>query len=149
MLTGLDGVEGREGFVVVAACNHPDKLDPALVRSGRLDRHIAIPLPDHEALALILREHLGADLPELPLSKAALVASDVTGADCERAATFNDLMDEVGVSDTHTDEELRVVAVHETGHGVARCELPPSTLRTFTLRPGTGTGGSITSEETA
>ncbi len=163
LLAEMDGVEGREGVVVVAACNHPDKLDPALVRSGRLDRHIGISLPDQEALALILHEHLGDDLPGVSLAGAALAAAGVTGADCERfvrgvrrrareakrAATLDDLMEEIGGSDTRTDEELRVAAVHEAGHGVARCELLPGTLRAVTLRPGNGTGGSTASEDTA
>jgi cell division protease FtsH len=46
LLEGLDGYERREGVVVIAACNDPSRLDPALVRAGRLDRHIEIPLPD-------------------------------------------------------------------------------------------------------
>lgn len=84
LLSEIDGVEGLEGVVMLAACNHPERLDPALVRSGRLDHHIRIRLPDRTALARILREHLGTDLPGEDLSGAALLASGSSGADCER-----------------------------------------------------------------
>lgn len=46
LLECIDGAEGREGVVVVGACNHPDKIDAALTRVGRLDRHIRIHLSD-------------------------------------------------------------------------------------------------------
>ncbi len=53
LLAEIDGVEGREGVVVIGACNHPEKLDPALIRSGRFDRHIRLSLPDRPALSAI------------------------------------------------------------------------------------------------
>lgn len=84
LLEELDGIGGREGVVVVGACNHPGRLDPAITRSGRLDRAIAIPVPDQQALVRILRHHLGVDLPDVGLSTAALLALGGTGADCER-----------------------------------------------------------------
>lgn len=68
LIAELDDAEGREGIVVIAASNHPGKLDPALLRSGRLDRHIRIRLPKAPALALILREHLGDELGDVSLS---------------------------------------------------------------------------------
>ncbi|WP_328804124.1 ATP-binding protein [Roseibium aggregatum] len=49
LLECLDGVEDREGVVVVGACNHPHRIDPALLRPGRLERTVLIPLPDEEA----------------------------------------------------------------------------------------------------
>lgn len=55
LLTEIDGVEGQDGVVLVAACNDPARLDPALVRAGRLDRHIRVHMPDRRALASILR----------------------------------------------------------------------------------------------
>lgn len=58
----LDGVGKSEGVIVVGATNHPDKIDPALRRSGRLERHIVIPQPDGAALTRILAHHLGDDL---------------------------------------------------------------------------------------
>ena len=62
MLELLDGASSRDGVVIVGATNIPDKIDPALLRSGRLERHITIPKPDRNALAGILAHHLGADL---------------------------------------------------------------------------------------
>ena len=84
LLEQLDGFERREGVVVVAACNDPSRLDPALIRSGRLDHHIVIPLPDVPALVGIFRAHLGADLAGTDLRTAALAARGHTGADVER-----------------------------------------------------------------
>ncbi|WP_144578060.1 AAA family ATPase [Agrobacterium sp. DE0009] len=49
-------------MIVVAATNLPEKIDPALLRSGRLEKHVAIPMPDMEALTGILAHHLGDDL---------------------------------------------------------------------------------------
>ena len=61
----LDGVTAHEGVIVVGATNRPENLDPALLRSGRLERHVRIGLPDTEALVGILAHHLGEDLHRL------------------------------------------------------------------------------------
>lgn len=61
----IDGAAKTEGVIIVAATNLPDKLDPALLRSGRLERHVQIPRPDLKALTGILAHHLGADLPNI------------------------------------------------------------------------------------
>ncbi|KZS56949.1 ATP-binding protein [Rhizobium anhuiense] len=62
LLELLDGTAKTDGVIVVAATNLPEKIDPALLRSGRLEKHVAIPMPDMEALIGILAHHLGADL---------------------------------------------------------------------------------------
>jgi hypothetical protein len=62
LLELLDGALKSEGVIVVAATNIPDRIDAALLRSGRLEKHVAIPSPDAEALAGILAHHLGSDL---------------------------------------------------------------------------------------
>ena len=62
LLAEIDGVESRAGVVLVAACNHPDRLDPALIRSGRLDRHIRIALPDLIISDLNMPEMSGFEL---------------------------------------------------------------------------------------
>ncbi|MEP3435849.1 MAG: ATP-binding protein [Hoeflea sp.] len=58
----LDGASKTEGVIVVGATNRPDKIDPALLRSGRLEKHIVIPQPDTAALVTIIAHHLGSDL---------------------------------------------------------------------------------------
>jgi cell division protease FtsH len=62
MLELLDGASKTEGVIVVGATNNPEKIDAALLRSGRLERHIMIPMPDTEALIGIIAHHLGSDL---------------------------------------------------------------------------------------
>ena len=147
LLAEIDGASSGQGVIVVGACNHPDKLDPALLRSGRLDRHIRIRLPGRSALAAILREHLGADLDGQDLSGAALAACGATGADCEkfvRAARRRaraagrevapaDLLEEIGGSDDRSPGDLRIAAVHEAGHAVAACALRPGWLEMVTI----------------
>ena len=159
LLAEVDGVEGREGVILVAACNHPDKLDPALVRSGRLDRHIRVQLPGRRALASILREHLGDDLAGEDLDKAALAASGSSGADCERLVRgarrrareakrtmmVADLMNEIGGGDGRSATELWLAAVHEAGHAVAGCQIQPGMVQAVTLRASGSSGGGTVS----
>lgn len=161
LLAELDGVEARPGVILVAACNHPERLDPALVRSGRLDRHIRIGLPDQGALARILREHLGDDLPNACLAGVALAAAGMSGADCEgvvrgarrrarmasRPVQLSDVVAEIGGVDERSPAELRRVAVHEAGHAVATCVLSPGTLQAVTLRATGSLGGSTRSSQ--
>lgn len=155
LLALIDGVEGREGVILLGACNHPFKLDPALVRSGRLDRHVTIGLPDTAALARILREHLGGDLAGTDLSGLALLAAGSTGADCERlvrgarrrartakrAMSFEDLAEEVGGA-APSERDLRVAAIHEAGHAVTILARRPGDLQAVALRSlGDGAAG--------
>jgi cell division protease FtsH len=136
LLEQLDGFERREGVVVVAACNDPSRLDPALVRAGRLDHHI--PLPDVPALIGIFRVHLGADLAGADLRAAALAARGHTGADVERwvrvaqrtariagrPLTLQDLIEAVrgGKSEWPADVRRRI-ACHEAGHAIVQLAL--------------------------
>ncbi len=157
-LEHLDGVAGREGVVVIAACNHPDRLDPAIVRSGRLDRTIAIPLPDRSALSKILRHHLGGDLATTDLSYAATLAQGSTGADCERwvrgarrrarhqgrPVVVDDLLSEIRGTSMSLPREWRYCyAVHEAGHAVAVLDDRPGDLTMVTVRQTATTGGGI------
>jgi hypothetical protein len=74
LLELLDGTSKTEGVVVIAATNLPEKIDPALLRSGRLEKHVAIPMPDTEGLVGILTQHLGADLADV-LATAPLASA--------------------------------------------------------------------------
>ena len=131
-------------------------MDPALRRSGRLDRHIAIRLPDLEALALILREHLGDDLEGEDLAGMALLALGSTGADIERSVrgarraarissrpmTPADLLAEIGGREERSEGALRLAAVHEAGHVVAAVEFG-FPVAGVNLRPDAIRGGAV------
>lgn len=159
LLAEVDGAGGREGVVVIGACNHPDKLDPALVRAGRLDRHIHVGLPDTAALVKIIREHLGSDLPGADLSFVALAAAGATGADCEqivrgarrrarvagRPMEVQDLGEEVLGDGDASEADRWTAAVHEAGHAVAECILRPGSLMAVSLRGGAASGGRAVS----
>jgi cell division protease FtsH len=134
LLECLDGFDRREGVVVIAACNDPSRLDPALVRSGRLDRHIEIPLPDVPSLVGILRTHLAVDLAGTDLREVALAARGGTGADVERFVreargrarragrpiSLQDLLSAVRNGQREWPSDLRRrVAYHEAGHAIA------------------------------
>ncbi|WP_292492059.1 ATP-binding protein [Mesorhizobium sp.] len=84
LLECIDGADGREGVTVVGACNHPHKLDAALVRAGRLDRHVHIPLPDQQGREGILRWHLQGLLPDADLSGIAAKTAGWNGASLEQ-----------------------------------------------------------------
>jgi hypothetical protein len=71
LLELLDGAVRSEGLVIVGATNHPDMIDPAIRRSGRLETHIEIPLPDVDALVGILVHHLGTDCPNVIATRPA------------------------------------------------------------------------------
>jgi cell division protease FtsH len=158
LLECLDGFERREGVVVIAACNDPSRLDPALVRSGRLDRHIEIPLPDVPALVGILRTHLTADLVGTDLREVALAARGGTGADVERFVrearrrarltnrpiNLADLLDAVrnGQPEWPVDVRRRV-AYHEAGHAIALLALGIAEPKALSIG---GTGGLAESD---
>ncbi len=158
ILTCLDGFDRREGVVVIAACNDPSRLDPALVRSGRLDRHIEIPLPDIPALVGIFRTHLGDDLPDVNLRGPALAARGGTGADVERfvrdarrqARLANrqlelvDLLAAVRSGEPEWPADVRHrVAYHEAGHAIALLALGIGEPKALSIG---GTGGLAESD---
>ncbi|WP_120009764.1 AAA family ATPase [Teichococcus vastitatis] len=161
LLEQLDGVGGREGVVVVGASNHPEMIDPAILRAGRLDRLITIPLPDRQALAAILRVHLGEDLAGADLARAALHAQGGTGADCakwvrgarrrarhgRRPVVLDDLLAEIrGAVTMRPEQERRVAAVHEAGHALVQVLEQPGSLRHVSIREDAHSGGHTLSE---
>jgi hypothetical protein len=129
----LAGIEDRPGVVVVSATNHPEKIDAAVRRAGRLDRTITIEKPDIENLVGILQFHLKGDLQNVDLLPVALAARGGTGADVEawvrrakgkarrvqRVVTVQDLLVEIRGSRNAFPDRLRhAIAVHEAGHVV-------------------------------
>jgi ATP-dependent Zn protease len=134
LLQELDGIAGREGVVVIAACNRPDRLDPALVRAGRLDTKITIELPSINELAGIIRFHLGKDLAGEDLRPVAISACGMTGADIEklvreahrrargdkRNLELADLFETLDADTAGIPLDcLKRVALHEAGHAAA------------------------------
>jgi cell division protease FtsH len=98
MLELLDGASKTEGVIVVGATNNPEKIDAALLRSGRLERHIMIPPPDTEALIGIIAHHLGSDLEAVLRSHAGNGLAELLEATASRTG----LLDSIGNDDEHT-----------------------------------------------
>jgi len=149
LLAEMDGFEAAEGIVVLAATNRPDILDPALLRAGRFDRQVVIPLPTLDERKGILAVHCrgkqvaadvdldavargtpgmsGADLENL-VNEAALIAvrrgdTQITAADVD-AARDRVLLGLRRTSLVLSDEEKHIVAYHEAGHAVLAHLLP-------------------------
>ena len=149
LLVEMDGFEGNEGIIVIAATNRPDVLDPALLRPGRFDRQVVVPLPDVRGREQILKVHMrkvpladnvkpaviargtpgfsGADLANL-VNEAALFAArgnkrSVTMEEFERAKD-KIMMGAERRSLVMTEEEKRNTAYHESGHAIVGLSVP-------------------------
>ncbi|WP_066467678.1 AAA family ATPase [Bosea sp. WAO] len=137
LLECIDGAERREGVIVVGACNFPQRLDAALVRPGRLDRHIRIPLPDGAARDGILRWHLAGGIQGGDLSAVINRTEGWSGAALEqlvrdarrsarrarRTISAADLEAHLPPTIAFPDQMLRRAAVHEAGHAIAAVAL--------------------------
>ncbi|GCE20434.1 hypothetical protein KDK_42340 [Dictyobacter kobayashii] len=94
LLTEMDGIEGREGVIVLAATNRPDMIDPALLRPGRFDLGVELQYPDEEERRAIFAVHLRERpiAPEVTIEELARITPGRSGADieaiCRRAALF-------------------------------------------------------------
>jgi len=151
LLVEMDGFEGNEGIIIIAATNRPDVLDPALLRPGRFDRQVVVPLPDVKGRLEILKVHTrnipvdesvnldkiargapgfsGADLANL-VNEAALLAArnsktKVENSDLE-AAKDKVLMGVERRSMIISEEEKKNTAYHEAGHALV-AKLTPGT----------------------
>ncbi|MBY5704136.1 AAA family ATPase [Rhizobium leguminosarum] len=132
LLECLDGVEGREGVVVVGACNHPNRIDPALIRSGRLEKHVYFPLPNAEARAEILAFHLPSLADHASLKEIAARLPGTSGADLERLSrdarriarrerrgvTIDDLRGKIESLPVLNEGYQLHIAIHEAGHAL-------------------------------
>ena len=98
LLSSLDGVEGMEGVIVVAATNRPEMIDPALMRSGRFERVLHIPPPDRDSRSAILKIHTkNMPLGKFKIDDLAATMENYTGADIEavcREAALISMRDE-------------------------------------------------------
>ncbi len=117
LLSEMDGLEGLEGVVVIGATNRPDALDPALMRPGRFDRHIYVPMPDMEARLQILKVHT-KNMPlakDVDLKNVAEKTENYSGADLEalcREAAIIALRENINakkVTMKHFEEALKII----------------------------------------
>lgn len=137
LLELLDGAAGREGVVVIAATNRPGDIDEALLRPGRLDRHLQIGMPDLAARERILLAHSRSQLPQEELGEVAAATSGYSGAalrqlarDARRIARKerrelrgSDFMSIVPPVQALTRQERWTACIHEAGHAVVGVEL--------------------------
>ncbi|OWV90376.1 AAA family ATPase [Rhizobium sp. R693] len=133
----LDGFHGREGVVVVAACNNADRLDPAIRRAGRLDRHYQIKLPDTQSRLSILHFHSGIELDPSQADMFCMATEGFSGADIEQLARdarraarrHREVLSGIHViAQLRTlrelsDDFVRNLAVHEAGHALVAMEI--------------------------
>ncbi len=167
LLVEMDGFEGNEGIIVMAATNRKDILDPALLRPGRFDRQIVVNYPDVKGREEILKVHsknkplapdvdlkviakttqqfTGADLENL-LNEAALLAARhnrkaITEADIEEA-TVKVVSGPEKKSHLVTERDRKITAYHEAGHAVAIYNLPDTEkVHMVTIIPRGDAGG--------
>lgn len=151
LLVEMDGFEANEGIIIIAATNRPDVLDPALLRPGRFDRQVVVPIPDIEGREKILSVHMkkvplapdvnprtiargtpgfsGADLANL-VNEAALLAAR-RNKRLVAMQEFEDAKDKVMMgaerrSMVMTDDEKKMTAYHEAGHALVSVHEPAS-----------------------
>jgi cell division protease FtsH len=151
LLVEMDGFEANEGIIIIAATNRPDVLDPALLRPGRFDRQVVVPIPDIEGREKILAVHMkkvplapdvnprtiargtpgfsGADLANL-VNEAALLAAR-RNKRLVAMQEFEDAKDKVMMgaerrSMVMTDDEKKMTAYHEAGHAIVAVHEPAS-----------------------
>lgn len=107
LLVEMDGFEGNEGVIVIAATNRPDVLDPALLRPGRFDRQVVVPLPDIRGREQILRVHLG----KVPMDANVDVMAIARGTPGFSGADLANLVNEAALFAARADK--RKVTIHE------------------------------------
>jgi len=149
LLVEMDGFEGNEGVIVIAATNRPDVLDPALLRPGRFDRQVVVPLPDMRGREQILKVHMrkvpvsdnvnakniargtpgfsGADLANL-VNEAALFAARANKRLVEmdefEKAKDKIMMGAERKSMVMSEDEKKLTAYHEAGHAIVGLKVP-------------------------
>ncbi len=163
LLTEMDGFEGNNGVIILAATNRPESLDPALTRPGRFDRRVPVELPDLKGREEILKVHARKIkvAEDVDYNKIARMASGASGAelanivneaalravrDGRRFATQSDLEESIEVviagyqkkNAILTDQEKWTVAYHEIGHAlVAALQTHSAPVQKITIIPRT------------
>ena len=163
LLTEMDGFEGNNGVIILAATNRPESLDPALTRPGRFDRRVPVELPDLQGREAILKVHARKIkvAEDVDFNKIARMASGASGAelanivneaalravrDGRRFATQSDLEESIEVviagyqkkNAIMTDHEKKIVSYHEIGHAlVAALQTHSAPVQKITIVPRT------------
>ena len=163
LLTEMDGFEGNNGVIILAATNRPESLDPALTRPGRFDRRVPVELPDLKGREAILQVHAKKIkvAEDVDFNKIARMASGASGAELanivneaalravrggRRFATQADLEESIEVviagyqkkNAIMTDEEKKIVSYHEIGHAlVAAMQTHSAPVQKITIVPRT------------
>ena len=163
LLTEMDGFEGNNGVIILAATNRPESLDPALTRPGRFDRRVPVELPDLKGREAILRVHASKIkvAPGVDFEKIARMASGASGAElanivneaalravrtgrkCANQTDFEESIEVViaGYQKKNailTDKEKCIVAYHEIGHAlVAAKQTNTAPVQKITIIPRT------------
>ena len=163
LLTEMDGFEGNNGVIILAATNRPESLDPALTRPGRFDRRVPVELPDLKGREDILKVHARKIkvAEDVDFNKIARMASGASGAelanivneaalravrDGRRFATQADLEESIEVviagyqkkNAIMTDHEKKIVSYHEIGHAlVAAMQSHSAPVQKITIVPRT------------
>ena len=163
LLTEMDGFEGNNGVIILAATNRPEALDPALTRPGRFDRRVPVELPDLKGREAILKVHAKKIkvAEDVDFGKVARMASGASGAELanivneaalravragRKFATQADLEESIEVviagyqkkNAILTDQEKRIVAYHEIGHAlVAARQTNSAPVQKITIVPRT------------
>ncbi len=155
LLEEIDKIARCEGVLLIAATNDRDAIDPAILRPGRFDLHLEVPLPDAEALCGILRAH--CPLPEDQLRPLAQQAVGLSAADLDAAIRASrslaraerrvwqpdDLKSHLGITLAPPESDWRV-AVHECGHAIVFETLGLGTITRLLLRRDGGGEAQIT-----
>nr|WP_320198022.1 AAA family ATPase [Agrobacterium sp. rho-13.3]MDX8307424.1 AAA family ATPase [Agrobacterium sp. rho-13.3] len=137
LLECLDGLDGRDGVVVVGATNNIDRIDPAIIRAGRLDRHVEIPLPSAPDRIAILTQLTDHSIAVSDLVKLVPATQGMTGADLAKAVrdarriarrekrglSLGDLQSGLPEVVSISGDFRRSIAIHEAGHTVVGTEL--------------------------
>ena len=163
LLTEMDGFEGNNGVIILAATNRPESLDPALTRPGRFDRRVPVELPDLKGREAILKVHAAKikTMPGIDYLKIARMASGASGAELanivneaalravragRKAADQADMEESIEVviagyqkkNAILTDKEKMIVAYHEIGHAlVAAKQSHSAPVQKITIVPRT------------
>ncbi|WP_083444972.1 AAA family ATPase [Pseudorhodobacter aquimaris] len=155
-LAEMDAIAREEGVVLVGTCNDPGRMDPAVLRAGRMDLKIEVPLPDADALLSILRHHLTEDIADLELRNLARQAVGRSAAELDaaiRAARSDARHSRKMLSPAMLRKHLNIgaltenaelnwrVAVHEAGHAIMGAALQLGPINSMQI---TAAGGTIT-----